>query len=508
MFELLSRLFDPAPFIARRDCGGFGDVPGLLPLHLVSDVLIWLAYLAIPGVLVFFAWRRRALPFRGVFLLFGLFIVSCGFTHFMEAVIIYHPLYRLAGVLKLLTAIVSWATVIALIPVVPKALALRTSEELEGEIAERMRAERALEQERRSLERRVEERTAELEKANAALVEEIASRKKAQAERERLLESEQRARTEAENANRLKDEFLATLSHELRTPLSAMMGWTHLLREGKLDEGMTARGLEVLDRNTRAQAKLIDDLLDVSRIITGKLRLETRPVEMAGVVRAAADAIGPAASAKEVEVTVSLAGEPCVVMGDPTRLQQVAWNLLSNAVKFTPRGGRIEATLTREKADVVLTVKDDGLGVAPALLPHVFERFRQGDTGTTRKFGGLGLGLSIVRHLVELHGGTATAHSEGEGRGATFRVRLPLSALASGSRPEMQAVGPGSVAGLRVLVVDDEADAREMIAVALGAAGAEVRVCGSAREALEALAVFDADVLVSDIGMPGRTGTT
>jgi signal transduction histidine kinase len=506
MLDFFRKLFDSSDFIARRDCGGFGKVPGVLPLHLVSDVLIWLAYLAIPAVLVFFAWRRRELPFRGLFLMFGAFIVSCGITHFMEALLIFDPLYRLSGVIKLVTAVISWITVLALIPVVPRALALRDPQDLEREIAERASIEEALQRSRAELERRVQERTAELEKANGALKEEVAWRRKAEEEREQLLARERLARTEAENANRMKDEFLAMVSHELRTPLNAMLGWAHLLRGGKLDQAMTERGLEVLERNTLLQAQMIDDLLDVSRIITGKLRIESKPVDLVAVVRGAIDTVTPAAEAKGIELRVVNAGPPFLTQGDPTRLQQVAWNLLSNAVKFTPRGGRVETRLRRDGPEIELEVIDTGIGIPETLLPHVFERFRQGDSSITRQHGGLGLGLSIVRHLVELHGGTVSVESEGEGKGATFRVRLSVLAVAPGSKPDLPAVGLGSVSGMRVLVVDDEADAREMIAYVLRDAGAEVLTCGSAEEALAELTPYDPDVLVCDIGMPVMDG--
>ncbi|MBY0232241.1 MAG: response regulator [Gemmataceae bacterium] len=490
MLDFLSRLFDSSDFTPRSRCGGFGSVPGVLPLHLVSDVAIWLAYLAIPAVLLFFVLRKRTLPFRAVFVLFGLFIVACGFTHFMEAVLVYDPLYRLAAAVKLVTAVVSWLTVIALVPVVPQVLALRSPQELEREIAERKRAEQALEEERQGLEERVGERTAELARANDALQSEIAWRQKAQ--------------EEAERANRVKDDFLATLSHELRTPLNALLGWTHLLRSGKLDAATTARGLEVLDRNTRAQAQLIDDLLDVSRIVTGKLRIESKPVDLAGVLQAALDTVRPAAGAKGVALSLRAEG-PCLTTGDAMRLQQVAWNLLSNAVKFTPRGGRVEAGIQRVGTWWELRVRDDGSGIDPDLLPHVFERFRQGDSSTTRQHGGLGLGLAIVRHLVELHGGTVSAESDGEGRGAAFRVLLPVAAVAP-AQAEAPPVPLGEIRGLRVLVVDDEADAREMVSFVLAGAGAEVRTCAGAEEALACLDGFAPDVLVSDIGMPGQDG--
>ncbi len=446
--------------------------------------------------------------------MFGLFIVSCGFTHFLEVVTFYDPMYRLSGLIKLLTALVSWATVLGLVRIVPLALALRSPAELEREIAERKKAEELLQRAHQGLEARVGERTAELAEANGALQAEIAERRRAEADREQILAREQQARAEAEMANRTKDEFLATLSHELRTPLNAMFGWVHLLRTGKLDAATVERGLEVLDRNTRAQAQLIDDLLDMSRIVTGKLRLEVRPTELAPVVQAALDAIRPAAEARGVRLSAALSPDAGPVSGDPTRLQQVVWNLLANAVKFTPRDGWVEVRLERAGTQVQVEVRDSGQGVKAEMLPHLFERFFQADSTSTRTHGGLGLGLAIVRHLVELHGGTASAHSAGEGQGATFTVRLPVLAVRMGpsspERPGPQAAwkpAPGAgIRGLRVLVVDDEADAREMLALVLAQGGALVTAVGSVREALDALEAGQPDVLVSDVDMPEEGG--
>jgi signal transduction histidine kinase len=456
-------------------------------------------------VLVYFTWRRRV-PFSWMFWMFGAFIVTCGFTHFLEAVTFYDPMYRLSGLVKLVTAVASWATVVGLVPLVPRALALRTPEELEHEIAERRKAEALLRQAHDELERRVRERTAELAAANAALQAEVAQRQRAQEERELLLRRERQARAEAEAASRTKDEFLAMLSHELRTPLTAMLGWAHLLRSGKPDAATTARGLGVLERSTRAQSQIISDLLDVSRIAAGKLRLEPHPTELAPALEAAVDTVRPAAEAKGIRLEVELDGAAGPVLGDPTRLQQVFWNLLANAVKFTPGGGEVGVRLAREGGQAVVTVRDTGEGIRPDFLPRVFERFSQADASTTRRHGGLGLGLAIVRHLVELHGGGVTAASAGAGRGATFTVRLP----ALPARPEAgggAARPPGRGAGgLRVLVVDDEPDAREMLALVLGGCGAEVTAVASAREALEALPRLRPDVLISDLAMPGEDG--
>ncbi len=256
----------------------------------------------------------------------------------------------------------------------------------------------------------------------------VTERVRAAVERERLLEEARAARDLAEEANRLKDEFLATLSHELRTPLTAILGWASMLRAGGLNADTARRAVESIERNARAQKQLVEDVLDVSRIITGKLRLEMRPVELGALVRDAVETVRPAAEAKGIELRTRLAADAGEVAADPERLQQVLWNLLSNAVKFTPGGGRVEIGLTREGASTVIRVGDTGAGIAPEFLPHVFERFRQADMGTTRQHGGLGLGLAIVRHLVELHGGEVTAESAGIDRGATFTIRLPLKA--------------------------------------------------------------------------------
>jgi signal transduction histidine kinase len=447
-----------------------------------------------------------------MFWMFGAFIVSCGFTHFFEVVLFDRPLYYLAGYVKLATAIISWATVLALIPVIPRALALRSPVDLEQEIAERLEAEALLHHSHIEMERRIEERTAELEVANAALDRKVAELKRIEAEREALLLREQRARAEAEEASRMKDEFLATLSHELRTPLTAMLGWVHLLRGGQLEQAQINRAIEVLDRNTRAQAHLINDLLDVSRIVTGKLRLDLRPTHLAPIIHAALETVRPTAVARAIEWDLQIDSTVGPVSGDATRLQQVIWNLLSNAVKFTPRGGRVEVRLACQGDEAVIQVHDNGQGLTSDLVPHVFERFRQGDSTTTRVHGGLGLGLAIVRHLVEMHGGVVEATSPGRGQGSTFTVKLPLLRDEQHpSRPSASKEGeplPGRplLTGLRVLLVEDEADARELLSLMLTRQGARVVAVGSVQEALEQFDQQPPDVLVSDIGLPGEDG--
>ncbi|HZI19461.1 MAG TPA: CHASE domain-containing protein [Pyrinomonadaceae bacterium] len=358
--------------------------------------------------------------------------------------------------------------------------------------------------------------------------EDITERKEAEQERERLLLREQQLRTEAETANRLKDEFLATLSHELRTPLTSVLGWAKLLRSEQLDQKTTARAVEAIVRNAEAQTRLVNDLLDVSRIVTGKLRLQVSPVGLASVVEAAAEGVRPAAQARGVRLSVSLDPRADEVAGDADRLQQVVWNLLSNAVKFTPGGGQVEVTLARSDGHAEIRVSDTGQGIAREFLPHVFDRFRQADQQITREHGGLGLGLSIARHLVELHGGTIRAESEGPGRGSTFVVNLPLSspppgaltgdghAPAAGAQSAAPRPWPapspapspatGPLAGLSVLLAEDDEDSLAFLSAVLERAGARVARARSTREGFEKLKLLRPDLLVSDIGMAGADG--
>jgi PAS domain S-box-containing protein len=351
------------------------------------------------------------------------------------------------------------------------------------------------------------------DRTDLQLAEELGRRAALAADNAALYKASQEARLGAEKANRAKDEFLATLSHELRTPLTPILGWTVMLRSGNLDQAGILRGLEVIERNVRVQTQLIEDLLDVSRIVTGKLRVEVRPIELVPVIEAGLDAVRPSADAKEIHVSVDLEPRGARVLGDPDRLQQVVWNLASNAVKFTPRGGRMEVTLRQTDAHVVLTVHDTGKGIPPDFLPHVFERFRQADSTSTRKYGGLGLGLAIVRHLVELHGGTVQAESGGADKGATFTVRLPLLEAARPAAEDGPSTAarsedgpPVSLEGVRVVLVDDETDSREFLSMTLRECGAQVTALGNAEEAVSAVQAQRPDVLVSDIGMPGADG--
>jgi signal transduction histidine kinase/ActR/RegA family two-component response regulator len=336
--------------------------------------------------------------------------------------------------------------------------------------------------------------------------------------RTRSLAREKAARREAEEANHLKDEFLATVSHELRTPLTAILGWSNMLLAGKASDETRERALEIIHRNAQAQNQLISDLLDVSRIISGKLRLDLRTVELSPIIDAAVEATRPAAEAKGVQLDTSLDPHAGPVNGDADRLQQVVWNLLTNAIKFTPEGGRIEVKSEIAGPRVEVTVRDTGIGIAPEFLPHIFDRFRQADPGTNRIHGGMGLGLSIVRQLVELHGGAIRAESQGEGKGATFTVSLPFvkaeqERKLSERRPapapaRLEIECPPALSGLRVLVVDDEADTRDMLRAVLEHCQAEVVTAGSASEAMEAIVKLRPDVLISDVGMPGDDGYT
>ena len=381
--------------------------------------------------------------------------------------------------------------------------------ELQKEVAQRKRAEEALQKTYDELEQLVNARTAELSRANRELNLEIAERRRVEAERAELLEREQQA-------NRLKDEFLATVSHELRTPLNAILGWARVLRTASLNESLQARALESIERNAIAQSRLIEDILEVSRIVTGKLRLRVASVDLKLVIDAALDVVRPAADAKGIVIERELPADPCIGLGDFGRLQQVIWNLLSNAVKFTPRDGRVRVSLARSDGWDRISVTDTGKGIDPAFLPHVFAPFRQGDASTTRDYGGLGLGLAIVRQLVELHGGSVRAESDGAGRGASFVVMLPVPAhlperLESPLTVRTAAAGgppapPPDVSGVRVMVVDDDADARELIAAALGYYGADVTTVGSVADAMALLPESQPDVLVSDIAMHGEDG--
>ena len=333
------------------------------------------------------------------------------------------------------------------------------------------------------------------------------------------LASERAARTHAETADRLKDEFLATVSHELRTPLSVILGWSSMLNLSDLGEDTRRTALAVIERNAKAQAEIIGDILDVSRIVSGKLRIEARAIELEPIIRASLETLQLAARAKEIKIKLNLEPDVGLVAGDPDRLQQVVWNVVANAIKFTPNGGEVEVGLRRVDSQVELTVSDNGIGISNDFLPHVFERFRQADSSRTRTHGGLGLGLAIVRHLVELHGGTVSAESAGLGKGARLIVRLPVTTATQSELPAENFVdeskraektetpeGPIDLRGLRVLLVDDEPDTIDLLRTVLNQFGANVRAAASTNDALETFLEWKPDVLVSDLGMPGEDG--
>jgi PAS domain S-box-containing protein len=343
----------------------------------------------------------------------------------------------------------------------------------------------------------------------------LASAERARAEAERIAAAEHEVREKAEAANQAKDAFLATVSHELRTPLSPILTWVRMLRQERLDADKTLHALDVIERCARTQAQLIEDLLDVSRIVAGKMRLEVRPVMIAAVIEKAVDVVRPAADAKSVRVQVVLDTEVGAILGDAGRLQQVMWNLLSNAIKFTPKGGRVQVALERVHSHIEIAVSDTGQGIEPTFLPYVFERFQQADRGTDRSYGGLGLGLAIVRHIVEAHGGTVHVESPGPGKGTVFTVKLaPMMARRAGEQvrrhPTADRPTDGfplpRLDGLRLLIVDDEPESNDAVQTLLVSCGAAVRVAGSAQQARDILGVWTPDVLVSDVGMPREDG--
>ena len=355
----------------------------------------------------------------------------------------------------------------------------------------------------------------------AHFLKDVTDKHRIASEREFLLESERAARGEAERASRTKDEFLATLSHELRTPLNAVLGWTQVMRKLQNLPPEAINALAVIERNARAQAQIIADLLDMSSIISGKVRLDVQRLDLASVVNSTIETVRPAAQAKSIRLNVVLDPMAGPVRGDPNRLQQVLWNLLTNSVKFTPKDGRVTVTLARVNSHLEVEVADTGAGIDPAFLPHVFDRFRQADASTTRQHGGLGLGLSIVKQLVEMHGGSISAKSPGQGQGATFRLSLPLSPTSedslesankrehparSSAAPALDRIPEIDLKGLKVLVVDDEPDARSLIQRVLEDCGAAVTTAASATEAIRILKDGTLEVIVSDIGMPGEDG--
>lgn len=346
-----------------------------------------------------------------------------------------------------------------------------------------------------------------------SLVLDVTARKRAEEERNDLLARERQARKQAEDADRLKDEFLATLSHELRTPLTAIFGWASLLRSGEVPENEMGEALKIIERNARAQARLVDELLDVSRIITGNLQVDLQPIDLATVVEIASSGLRPSAKAKNIDLRFEPEVERLVVSGDQNRLRQIFWNLILNAIKFTPHGGQVIVRLASMGHFARLSVEDDGEGISKDFLPYVFDRFRQAEASISRKQGGLGLGLAVVRHLVELHGGSVSAESEGRGKGSIFTVDLPLltDAASAAKAAEARTSGaynfrPLKLLGLNVLLVEDDDDSRSLLTMMLKRHGANVIAASCSEEALSAIEVEIPDVLLSDIGMPGEDG--
>jgi signal transduction histidine kinase/ActR/RegA family two-component response regulator len=471
--QAVTQAFDASGYMPHGHC--YLWQPTLLAIHGVSDLLIGFAYLSISLTLAYLVYQARDhIPFQWMLVAFGLFIIACGVTHFMEVITLWTPLYWVAGDVKVITAIASVGTAVALPPLVPRILELVRAEE---------RAERS----------------------QSELVAHSA-----------LLAQEQAARAKAEEADRAKDQFLALVSHELRNPLSPILAWARMLKLGTLEPEKQAAAVDAIVRNASAQAQLVEDLLDVSRIVSGKLRLDVRPTALGPVIEAAAETLRPSADAKNIRIQLILDPRPGMVLGDADRLRQVVWNLLSNAIKFTPKGGRVQISLERVNSHIELSVSDTGQGIASEALPRVFERFWQAEAGTDRRHGGLGLGLCIVRHLVESHGGEVQAYSDGPGRGALFRVKLPLMVTIEHIKepdrrhPIAPEAPVGSslarLAGISVLVVDDEPDANELVQTILTSCGAEVRVAASTRQALAILDVWHPNIIISDIGMPQEDG--
>lgn len=495
MLDFFRNLFDTSDFPARWHCGNWSRELGWT--YITSDLLVFGAYFAIPISLAVYVRRKnQEIAFPRVYWLFASFILSCGITHLIDASIFWQPWYRLSALTKAVTAVASWATFVALLKIMPQALALPGTLRLNAD-----------------LKREIEIR----KKSEAALQDSAARLNSAMQERERLHASESKARSEAEQANAMKDQFLATLSHELRTPLGAILNWCHLLKDEAVSEDDLKHGLETIERNSRAQLQLVEDLLDMSRIVSGKVRLDVQAVDLHSVVTSAISAHRPAANQKQIQLTSVLDPSVAKIRGDAARLEQIVSNLLANAVKFTPEGGHIHVALERVNSHVEITVSDDGIGIAPEFLPYAFERFAQGDAMKNRRYGGLGLGLSIVKNLVALHGGSVWAKSAGIGKGSTFRVQLPCPVSTHHASEEDSRVHPSASSGgqdtalarldgLNILLVDDDPDALETVGRILASAGASRSLASSAAAALQLMEKTSFDVLASDIGMPVMDG--
>ena len=490
MSDFFFHLFDTSGFPQRWYCGT-GWTPELGWTHIVSDIGVWSAYFTIPLILVFFAQRRPDLPFRGIFLLFGCFILFCGLTHLMDAVIFWWPAYRLSALIRLATAIASWATVLALIPIVPKVLSLRTPAELEREIAERRRAEESLLQLQRDLEHRVQERTAELTAVNEKL-----------REREEQLQS---ALGELRLADQRKDEFLAILAHELRNPLAAVGSGLQLVQMAPADGELVREAAKTMDRQFRHVVRLVDDLLDVSRIMRNKIELRPETIELSSIVQRALEVSQSVIDEQGHKVSVRLPDEPLHLVADPDRLTQVISNLLTNAAKYTDPGGEISVEAGAEGKELELTVRDTGIGISADLLPKVFDMYMQADRGLTRSRGGLGIGLPLVKKLMHLHGGSVQAASDGLGKGSAFTIRLPLGCPDAKS-PQSQSAEKPPVRPRNILMVDDNRDMVDNLASVLRVQGHNVSVAYDGVTALEAIDGAPPEVVLLDLGMPEMDG--
>ncbi|MEO8006292.1 MAG: ATP-binding protein [Betaproteobacteria bacterium] len=468
--------------------------PSLIGLHVVSDTLIGIAYFSIPVTLVYFFAKRRDLPFNWMFLLFGLFIVACGLTHWMDVLTLWQPYYWLAGSIKAITAAASVPTAAALALLIPQALALPSTRALndakgalELEVIERKRIEAELRQAQATLEARVAERTAEL----AAAVEDA-----------------RRAHQSLQEADERKDRFLAILSHELRNPLNPIRSAVAVLRQTNAGAEQAVVARDVIDRQVRHMARLLDDLLDISRITQNRVSLAIAPMDVGSAVSAALEVTRPMTDAARQQVTVSLPEVPLMVNADPTRLAQVLSNLLNNASKYTDPKGEISVVVEREGDEAVIRVRDSGAGIEARHLTDIFELFSRVDSQRNQSVGGLGIGLALVKSLVEMHGGRVTVTSEGLGRGSEFVVRLPvaLSETTAAHGAAIESRLAPALRSIRVLVVDDNADSADTLAMLLQLIGHDVRKASNALEALAIAPVFLPEIGIFDIGMPGMDG--
>jgi signal transduction histidine kinase/ActR/RegA family two-component response regulator len=474
MQEDIGWLFSSANFMPHGMC--YLWQPATLWLNVASDGLIAAAYYAIPVSLYYLVHeRRREIPFPGIILMFAAFIVLCGSTHLMEIWTVWHPDYRLAGALKAVTGIVSVATMVALFKVIPLAMQLRSPAQLQRE---------------------VHARTAQLANLNDELRAQVEARDRAEAQ---LRDRDQR-----------KDEFLATLAHELRNPLAPIRHAVKILGKAAATPEQQRWGREVIDRQAHRMALLLDDLLEVSRITRGQLVLKRQRVTASAVITAAVETARPLIDSKDLLLTISQPDEPLELDADPLRLSQAISNLLTNAAKFTPRGGRIFLALTRTPTDIVISVRDTGIGFEPALAPQLFDRFTRSLPSTEGAEGGLGIGLSLVKGLIQLHGGSVTAESGGKGLGAEFQIKLPEALILATPIAEAQDSADSAKPELprcaRILVADDNRDAADSLGVLLELAGHDVKVAHSGKAALAAGGGYRPDVVILDIGMPDMNG--